>query len=146
MEDDFGVIPMPKLDETQSQYNATIHDGSSIFGIPITCADPNRAAAALEALCAESYRQVTPAYFDYTLKGKYSRNAETEEIMDLLVASVNPDLSTIFGDALGYPLDMFRQFFGNKSANAKAVSTLASREQSTLERMSAIIEAYSEIK
>ncbi|MCQ2431857.1 MAG: hypothetical protein MJ175_04550 [Clostridia bacterium] len=58
MKSDFGIIPMPKLDESQKDYHTFAHDGSSAFAIPTTEEDPNRPAA---RRAAETYRTVTPA-------------------------------------------------------------------------------------
>lgn len=145
MEDDFAIIPMPKLDESQSEYSATIHDGSTLFGIPVTCQNTELAAAGLEALCAESYRKVTPAYFDVALKGKYSRDTETAEMLDLLMDSINPDLTTIFGQVLGAPVDMVRGFLGSTSENSKAVSKLAASEKTILNKMQTVMDDYAKL-
>lgn len=145
MEDDYAIIPMPKLDENQSEYSATIHDGSTLFGIPVTCQNTALAAAALEALCAESYRRVTPAYFDVALKGKYSRDVETAEMLDLLMDSINPDLATIYAYLLGGPIDMIRGFLGSENENSKAVSKLAASEQTILTKMEKVMEDYAKL-
>ena len=146
MEDDFAIIPMPKLNETQTEYSATIHNGASAFAIPVTSQNSELAAAALEALCAESYRSVTPAYFDTALKGKYSRDTETAEMLDLLMESINPDMATIFGNKLGSALDMFRGFFGSTGENAKAVSKLAASETAFVTKMEEIMDTYSKLQ
>lgn len=145
MDDDFGIIPMPKLDENQSEYSASIHDGSTVLGIPVTCQNTELAAAGLEALSAESYRRVTSAYFDKVLKGKYSRDAETAEMLDLLVSSIKPDTATIFGYLLGAPVDMIRGFMGSLNENAKAVSTLAASEKTIMNKMEAVMEDYAKL-
>ncbi|MBQ8401562.1 MAG: hypothetical protein IJX14_06490 [Clostridia bacterium] len=146
MEDDFAIIPMPKLDETQAEYSASIHNGASAFAIPVTCQNSEMAAAAMEALCAESYRKVTPAYFDTALKGKYSRDTETAEMLDLLMESINPDMATIFGNRLGAALDMIRGFFASTGENAQAVSKLAASETSFVTKMEEIMESYKELQ
>lgn len=145
MEDDFAIIPMPKLDETQSEYSATIHDGSTVFGIPATCQNTELAAVGLEALAAESYRLVTPAYFDVALKGKYSRDAETAEMLGLLMASINPDLATIYAYLLGGPIDMIRGFLGSTAEYSKAVSKLAATEKTILTKMDKVMEDYAKL-
>lgn len=145
MEDDFAIIPMPKLDENQSEYSATIHDGSTVFGIPVTAQNTELAAACLEALAAESYRLVTPAYFDVALKGKYSRDAETAEMLDLLMESINPDLTTIYAYLLGGPIDMIRGFLGSTDENSKAVSKLAASEKTILNKMEKVMEDYAKL-
>ena len=36
MVEDFAIIPAPKLDESQATYLTTLHDGTTILGIPKT--------------------------------------------------------------------------------------------------------------
>ena len=68
MKSDYGIIPMPKLDENQSEYSVFCHDGSSVFALPSTCRKADAASAVLEAMAAETYRTVTPAYFEIALE------------------------------------------------------------------------------
>ena len=47
MKSDYGIIPMPKLDENQSEYSVFCHDGSSVFALPSTCRKADAASAVL---------------------------------------------------------------------------------------------------
>jgi len=51
--------------------------------------------ATMEAMCAESYRTVTPAYFEIALKQKYSRDEETSQMLDLIRAGITFDFGTL---------------------------------------------------
>ncbi|MBO5218979.1 MAG: hypothetical protein J6C52_06090 [Clostridia bacterium] len=142
MKDDFGIVPMPKLDDTQKEYSATAHNGCSVFAIPVTCKDSDAAAALLEALGAETYRKVTPAYFEVALKVKYSRDDETAQMLDLIVDSVKLDLATVFGQKLGGPTDWFRDIVNSSAGCESAISTLASRETSIMSGMDNVKAQY----
>ena len=96
MESDFGLLPMPKLNESQPRYYHTTDPDSAILSIPITC-DPNKTGAALEAMAAESMYTVTPAYNETLLKRKYVRDDESEFILDIVYASRTYDLCRLFG-------------------------------------------------
>lgn len=146
MEDDFGIIPMPKLDESQKDYNTADHNGSSVFCIPITCKSMDMTAAALEALCAESYRSVTPAYYEVVLKDKYSRDGETTQMLDMMVANIHLDLATIYGSSLGGWGSMFRKFFASASGADSALSTLAGKEKELLTKMQEVIDRLDSIE
>ena len=98
--------------------------------------------ALLEALSAESYRTVTPAYFETALKGKYSRDSETGHMLDIIVSGVYLDLTYIYGQNLGTPIDTMRGILGGQSACEKAASTMAKKESSILKSMDKIITAY----
>ena len=83
MEDDFGVLPCPKFDEAQEDYCSYVYHGASVFCIPRNCTDPAFVGYALEALAAESYKTVTPAYYDKTLYGQYQRDSDSYEMLDI---------------------------------------------------------------
>ena len=67
----YGVLPYPKWDESQTDYATTVLTTYSVLTIPTDCADKERAAAVCEALAYESWKSVTPAYFETALKVKY---------------------------------------------------------------------------
>ena len=142
MKDDFGIVPMPKLEATDKNYSATTHNGSSTFAIPTTCGNQDAAAALLEALSAETYRKVTPAYFEVALKVKYSRDNETAHMLDLIVESVTPDIATVYGQLLGAPAVWFRDILIDSTACENAVSRLASDEVRTMNSMGNVLETY----
>ena len=142
MEDDYGIIPMPKLDEAQESYTSYCHDASSAFGIPTTESDPNTAAAVLEAMAAETYRVVTPAYFETALKGKYSRDSETSKMLDIIVEGVYLDVGYLFGNSLGHPIDRMRAILASSTNCDKAISTMTKGESMYMKNMQKIIEKY----
>ncbi len=97
MEDDFKIIPLPKLDETQPHYNTRVHDSVTLFGVPITATEKFDAiSATLEALASESYRLVTPAYYEVALKTKFTRDSDSGRMIDLISQNVSSDFITLY--------------------------------------------------
>lgn len=84
MESDYGIIPYPKYDEQQEGYYTFQHDQIGVFAVPITTSVPDIAAATLEALSSESRVSMVPQYYDVALKGKYARDEETKEMIDII--------------------------------------------------------------
>ncbi len=146
MEDDFGIIPMPKLDESQKDYCTYVHDGSTVLMIPTTENEPNIAAATLEAMAAETYRTVSPAYFETALKTKYARNEESSQMLDLIAEGAYLDISIIYGASLPEPINTFRLIFANSSAAQKGISTWAGKEKAMLRGMEKVVEKYAKIE
>ncbi|MBQ2709451.1 MAG: hypothetical protein IJF67_14370, partial [Clostridia bacterium] len=98
MDTDFGIIPYPKYEESQDSYHARVcYYMPSV--VPITCKDTDFTGYMLEVLNAESYKTVIPAYYEVALKGKYSRDAESAEMLDLIFTSRVIDIgdSTLCG-------------------------------------------------
>ena len=96
MDDDFGILPYPKFDEDDNYATAT-NGGSHLLVIPITVSDVERTGAITEALCAISSREVIPAFYEKSLKSKYARDEESEEMIDIIRASRVYDIGYVAG-------------------------------------------------
>ena len=84
MEDDYGIIPVPKLDETQAEYHNLLHNASNFVAIPITCQHIDEVCAVIEAMCAESYRTVVEPFYESAMKMKYSRDSYSGQCIDFI--------------------------------------------------------------
>lgn len=84
METDFGIIPIPKLDESQDIYYSMMQsENATAYSIPVT-ANAERSGLILEALAEGSTDTLLPAYYETTLKRKASRDSESSDILDLI--------------------------------------------------------------
>ncbi len=99
MEAQYSLLPFPKWDEAQTNYYTNADDKFSAFVIPTSSyAKREMIGTIFEAMSAESYKKVYPEYYDTALKGKYSSEPETAEMVDLIVAGRNFDFSFQFGE------------------------------------------------
>jgi len=118
MEAAYGIVPYPKWDEAQERYLTNARDQYTVLGIPAFKTDDSLEFIGVitEALAAESYRSVFPQYYDIALKGKYSVDQDTANMVDLVLAGRNFDFSFLFGDSefQGLPY-MFRDMLREKS-------------------------------
>ena len=88
METDYGILPMPKYDENQEEYHCGVHAyGLSLISVPVTATDPGRTAMILELMGYKSKELLTPAFYEKTLKGKYFRDEESGEMLDIIFSS-----------------------------------------------------------
>ena len=92
---EFGILPLPKYDETQQEYLSLSWNGFMM--VPVT-ADPELAGAAAEALSAESYRLTVPAYYDVLLTSKVARDVESTEMLDIIFKGAVYDFALNFGN------------------------------------------------
>lgn len=98
MEDDYMVLPLPKYDEAQESYYTSISQASSfLYGIPMSVADPEYSAVIFDALSYEGYKNVIPAFFEISMKVKYSRDDLTSQVFDLLRDNTHVDFGFIYG-------------------------------------------------
>ena len=92
----FGILPNPKFDETQTDYYNHVHAWcTTAVSIPIT-SDPERTGMVLEALTGESYYTLRPAYYDVSLKTKFMRDDESGEMLDLIFDTRCYDLGHVY--------------------------------------------------
>lgn len=113
---DYGVLPMPKFDEEQKDYGTCVRATYSSFVIPKTANDRDMSAAVLECFASESYRQVSPAYYESALKVKYSRDDESAQVYDIIKGSVKFSFGVAFGYAFKDPQNTFKDtLWGNGS-------------------------------
>lgn len=100
MEDPYCIIPYPKWDESQEQYLTNADDKFTVFSVPLTAVNNTEFIGIIyEALCAESYKTVYPTYYDTALKGKYSSDPTTAEMIDLVMSGRNFDFSFQFAES-----------------------------------------------
>lgn len=93
MQDDFGVIPLPKYDEKQERYYARVCDGHANC-VPASNPDLKFTSIILEALAVESLNIVNPAYFEDAIENRYLRDPEESmEIIKMLQKNIIVDLA-----------------------------------------------------
>ena len=85
MNDDFGIIPLPKYDETQKEYRSFVNGASNMICVPASCQDLERASIITEALAEEAYKTVTPVLYETYLKRKVTRDADSAEMIDYII-------------------------------------------------------------
>ncbi|MCR5262532.1 MAG: hypothetical protein K6D94_01555 [Clostridiales bacterium] len=96
MEDDFGIIPWPKFDESIDNYYAAVDAGCNLFIVPVTCSDAERASIILEACAYEGWKTVLPTYYDIVLTTKFTRDQESEKMIDIIRAGRVFDIGYYF--------------------------------------------------
>lgn len=105
MNTDFGLLPMPKYDESQPEYTSYIHaNWTSTCCVPVTADNLDLTGRILEDMAYQSYLTVRPAYYEITLKGKVSRDNESGEMLDIIYSNINLDL-TLAMSLSGLPID-----------------------------------------
>ena len=140
MEDDYGILPMPKLDEEQTEYKTTLGDSYSILGIMTTSKNLDATCATVELMTAESYRSVTEVYFESCLKSKYARDAATGEMLDILLAGIEIDFVETFATLCNSPVGKMRDVL--QDTCKEFASTYAALESGVNEQIKAIYETY----
>ncbi|MBR4959268.1 MAG: extracellular solute-binding protein [Clostridia bacterium] len=101
MDFNFGIIPWPKLEESDKEYWSNVDAGTNLFFVPITAyANQDLISHILEAMAILGREYVIPAYYDVALKTRDSRDEESAEMLDIILANRVFDLgywNTDFG-------------------------------------------------
>jgi len=107
MDADFGILPMPKFEETMENYiNPVQMWCSSSISVLKTASDIARTGLIIEALSAESMYTLTPAYYDVTLKTKLSRDEESADMLDLIFENRVFDIGAMYNWGNVYQLTL----------------------------------------
>ncbi len=134
----FGVVPSPKYDENQDRYyNTYSYANCTAYSIPTTSPDLDRTGTVMEAMAEVSKYTLTPAYYDVALKGKFIRDEESADMLDIILAQRAYDLGMIFNWG-----NMFSTITGmSTSKNPDFASSYAKVEKSTLKAIEKFVDA-----
>ncbi|MBQ8578667.1 MAG: hypothetical protein IJ449_11995 [Clostridia bacterium] len=128
----FGVLPYPKMDDTQASYVTLVGEGY-VFAVPIT-ADEEFTGLILEALAVESVETVTPAFYDRCLNGKALRDEESEDMLDIIFASKTFDIGLTNND-IGFLNTMSNLAVKGDTNAASAFASILSKAETAIEDM-----------
>ncbi len=120
MEQQYGIVPMPKYDSAQAEYGTLMHDQFTVFCIPVSAKESKLEliGATMEVMASESLRLVKPAYYEIALKRKYMSDPIAWDMLDLTFARVIVDAGVVYGEAMSYPHHKLRTVVSSKSNTA----------------------------
>jgi len=137
----FGIIPYPKLDESQKDYHSMADNISArMIGVPVT-SDPEFVSTILEVLAAESVSTVSVAFYDRCLDGKIMRDEESSAMLDIIFENKVFDLGLIFN------IGTFKDKIVNleKKGSTDIASLFASIEKAAQKNLDKLLEDYEEL-
>lgn len=96
MEQDYGIVPMPKFNEQQESYVSFLNAWNSVFvGVPLN-ANADNSAFIMEALAYGSYTMVRSAVHDVVLEHIVARDEESARMIDIIIETSYLDLNSIY--------------------------------------------------
>lgn len=99
--DAYGILPTPKMDDTQEEYHTWIQNGMHVYSIPIDVASTERATILTEAFAAETYATLLPQYYEVVLKNRYFKDEASSQMMDIMYDTVEFDLVRLYDSQIG---------------------------------------------
>ena len=132
MESDYVIYPMPKYNEDQESYVSFINPWVKAFiAIPIVQEDIEKTGFITEVLEYLSVKEVRPAIYDVTLKGKALNNEDSIAMLDLIFSTTYIDFNAVY--RFGGTLDAVNQAIFQDAPYASAIAACKDRTEAELD-------------
>lgn len=105
--DGMGVVPYPKMDESQEKYRTLVHDTAEMGAVPATTVGDAATAvsAVIQVLSTHAHEYLLEGYYEVALKSKYAQDAYTAQMLDIVVDGISAPFE--FAYELGFGDDSF---------------------------------------
>lgn len=141
MDTDFGVLPIPKFEEEQTNYYSFARSDIYAACIPSSVTDPERCGIITESLAAGSVNTLTPAFYDISLQGKVLRDDDSKAMLDIIFSG------KVYDIGYQYSIGTFESLLTNIVSSGK--NNFASKLEGSLTKaqtaLDKLIEAYDAI-
>lgn len=141
----YGLLPMPKLDETQDDYYSGSTDRP--IAIPVTAGSHLETTGLVtEALNIEGYKQVFPAYYETALKSRYADQADDADMIEIAHQNMIISFTYAFGDYKSAYNILFEDLFKNGTPGTDVASWAAKKESEQVARVAELQEFFEKNK
>ena len=143
---EYGMVPYPKLDESLDYLCGAATANGCGVAIPVSANAERISAttATVEALCAEAYRKVVPAWYDTALKIKYSDATIDAQMVDIIYNHINSPFIMMADKALGTGSIYTNAVFGSSNEGAFA-SWWAKNEKLLVKKLEKALDSYKKL-
>ncbi|MBR6410161.1 MAG: hypothetical protein IKS35_02120 [Clostridia bacterium] len=136
----YGFLPVPMLDESQTDYIAGASD--MLWGVPQTSVDQfHQISTIIEALSCQCYNYVVPAFYETTLQTKLSDAEEDIKVLDIVRDATAMPFAYFFGTALG-GLDIAMAELPRQTTASGLSSYIAAREATLIRNIAQLIDDF----
>jgi len=139
MPDTFGILPIPKFDETQPNYYCHDIFACPLLIVPMTNPRIEFTGAVLDAMAYVSNRDVTPVLFDISVSQKQLRNDDSIDMLQIIRNSGSFEV----GCAYGWVNPLYDAIAGNVGQGKKF--DITSQIEKNIPKMQANIDKTMEI-
>jgi hypothetical protein len=106
--------------------------------IPYTCENLDFVGTIIESMSAEGYRQVLPAYYETALKGRYTHDSESVQMLEIIREARVIDFAYIYGNNQCCSRGLYDMIKDQKTDYASYVEGLRSPGEARLEMLAEI--------
>ena len=131
LKSEYGVLPLPKYDETQKEYYTVVDGGANIMFVPITTNEKQReiVGAIVESMSALSYRDVIPTYCGMALEQKGTRDEESIAMLRKILDSRVIDFAYLYDGFNGWVMKLPALVRDSSSISSKIAKDEAAVEK-----------------
>ena len=144
MTDEYGVLPQPKYDTEQKDYMSFVNGAASVVVVPKSLGADRIGFVGymLEALSSSSYYMVTDTLYDKVAKSKNVRDAESAEMVDIIIRNRVFDFGYAHFFSKNYPCAVLFQTCLD-AKNDSVASAIKRVKDKTMEKdINKILEVY----
>jgi len=142
MEDDYGILPMPKYNDKQPTYVSFMNAWCSGFVAIPKNAEIGKAAFLTEAMGYAGYEMLRRPVYDITLKAKGARDEESERIIDMVIETSYMDINSVYN--FGGSCDIVRDTVMDKKPFVSAFEKKEAAIQKDIDKFIKAMSAESE--
>jgi len=141
----YGILPMPKLDEAQDDYYGAAFDRP--FVVPTTAeGNLDNIGLIIEALNAEGYKQVFPAYYEIAMKTRYADQTDDAKMIDIVHDNVIISFTYIHDNYTSVYGKMLWELFNKTNPSKDVASWCAKNELSQTKRVEKLMDFFEDGK
>ena len=93
---DFGILPLPKYDESQEEYISSFVGYADCMVIPSANREAAEIGTILTYFSAYSYRDLIPAFYEKSVTGKQFRDQESVEMLEIMLSNIRMEPALLF--------------------------------------------------
>ena len=137
----YGILPMPKLDASEDGYYGAAFDRP--FVVPTTAGENiDNIGLVIEALNAEGYKQVFPAYYEIAMKTRYADQTDDAKMIDIVHDNVIISFTYIHDNYSSVYGKMLWDLFNKTSPSKDVASWCAKNELSQTKRVEKLMKFF----
>ncbi len=137
LECDFGILPYPKFDAAQENYRNLVSPWHGMYVcVPESVKNLDRTGIVLELLAYKGKEYITPAYYEKTLVGQYTRDEESAEMLDLIFANLVYDMG------MNYNIGSYRAQLSGMVRSGKSLTTIYETYRTSAEQSLKVINEF----
>lgn len=96
MEDDYGVLPIPKYDENQESYGTCVSGAGTFLVVPKSAKNLDKIGTITEAMAAAAYDMITPSLYEVVASTKNVRDEDSSKMVQMIIRNRVFDMAHMF--------------------------------------------------